>query len=254
MFNHASIRAALSEVPLVTRVVFFDTVGSTNDVARQLASQGAESGALVVADEQRAGRGRQGAQWHTPPGTALASSLLLRFDGVVPAERLALLGGLAAATAIEAVAGLPAAIKWPNDVWVAEHKVGGVLIESAFEGDRMCWAIIGIGINVNGQIDDRGFDYPAATLATLAGRKVDRLALLVAQVGAMSRWLVGLGMPGFIQAVDTRLLWRNRQVSVDDGEQHTVGTLLGLDAEGAIRLQLADGSTRSVATGTLRRA
>src|SRR4051795_3095557 len=99
-----------------------ETIGSTNDRARELAEAGAAHGTLVTADEQTAGRGQQGRAWATPPGVAIAASLVLReFD-----ELLLLRAGLAVAD----VVGAGALVKWPNDVWVDGRKVAWILAKS----------------------------------------------------------------------------------------------------------------------------
>src|SRR3954449_4480955 len=99
-----------------------EMVGSTNDRARELAEGGATHGTLVTAGEQTAGRGRQGRGWATPPGTAIAASLVLReFDDLLP---------LRAGLAVADVAGERARVKWPNDVWIDGRKVAGILVEA----------------------------------------------------------------------------------------------------------------------------
>src|SRR6478752_8713647 len=97
-----------------------DTIGSTNERARELAEEGAAHGTLVTADEQTAGRGRQGRTWQTPAGVAIAASLVLReFDDLLP---------LRAGLAVADVAGARSLVKWPNDVWVDGKKVAGILV------------------------------------------------------------------------------------------------------------------------------
>jgi BirA family biotin operon repressor/biotin-[acetyl-CoA-carboxylase] ligase len=112
------------------------SVGSTNDKARELAEQGAPHGTLVTASEQTAGRGRYGRVWVTPPGTAIAASIILRtFDGLLP---------LRAGLAVADLAGDAARVKWPNDVLLDGLKVAGILVEARAPE----WAVVGIGVNV----------------------------------------------------------------------------------------------------------
>src|SRR5438477_7138492 len=122
----------------------FRLVGSTNDVARDLAIAGAPSGTVVTADEQTAGRGRSGRAWSAPSRSALLASAILCPLG----ERHALLPlavPLAVCEAIESLAPVDCAVKWPNDVWSDEKKVAGVLIEARPPE----WAVIGIGVNLS---------------------------------------------------------------------------------------------------------
>jgi BirA family transcriptional regulator, biotin operon repressor / biotin---[acetyl-CoA-carboxylase] ligase len=112
------------------------SIGSTNARARELAQAGAPHGTAVTADEQTAGRGRQGRGWATPPGSALAVSLVIRD----PDPLLSLRAGLAVAD----LAGAGARVKWPNDVLVDGRKVAGVLVEGHLQEG---WAVLGIGVN-----------------------------------------------------------------------------------------------------------
>src|SRR5512147_720861 len=116
------ISSLFSDLPRISTIEHHATIGSTNDRARELAALGTPEIALVVADEQLAGRGRQGRSWYTPPGTALAFSLLLRPAITAhQAMRLTMLAGLAAVDGIEWATGLRLALKWPNDVVITFH-------------------------------------------------------------------------------------------------------------------------------------
>ena len=136
----------------VGEVRYFERLGSTNDEAATWAEQGAADMALVVADEQTAGRGRSGRTWITPPSAGLAFSLVLRPSGVERSEhilpRLTGLGALAVTEALHKVYRLPAQIKWPNDVLIYNRKVAGVLVEAHWFGEELSAMILGIGINV----------------------------------------------------------------------------------------------------------
>src|SRR5690606_3785950 len=130
---------------------YFDRLGSTNDEAARWADRGAPHLALVLADEQYAGRGRLGRQWFTPPGAALALSLVLRPR---PENRLAseqipfytALGALALSQALRRQLGLSPAIKWPNDVLLVGRKTAGILAEAQWQGDQVQAVILGIGV------------------------------------------------------------------------------------------------------------
>src|SRR5512145_2750896 len=117
MTSTSFLSLLLSDLPKISTAEHYTTIGSTNDRARELAALGTPEIALVVADEQLAGRGRQGRSWYTPPGTALAFSLLTRpAIAARHAMRLTMLAGLAAVEGIEQAAGLRLDLKWPNDV------------------------------------------------------------------------------------------------------------------------------------------
>jgi BirA family transcriptional regulator, biotin operon repressor / biotin---[acetyl-CoA-carboxylase] ligase len=127
-------------------------VESTMDLAHNLAAQGSPAGTAVVAEQQTGGRGSRGRAWHSPRG-GLWLSMVLRPPGAAGVELHALRVGLTVAEAIEATApGLSVAIKWPNDLMLGEGKVGGVLCEARWQGDRLAWVVAGIGINVSNPV------------------------------------------------------------------------------------------------------
>ncbi|MCU0634426.1 MAG: biotin--[acetyl-CoA-carboxylase] ligase, partial [Gemmatimonadaceae bacterium] len=138
----------------VPRVVAFTSVGSTMDVAHALAREGASDGTVVVADTQQAGRGRNGRPWRAPSG-GLWCSVLLRptaqqpFDGATLGV-FTLRIGLSLAVVLDDVIGgaSPAVrLKWPNDLWWSGGKLGGILTEAHWEGARLGWLVVGVGIN-----------------------------------------------------------------------------------------------------------
>jgi BirA family transcriptional regulator, biotin operon repressor / biotin---[acetyl-CoA-carboxylase] ligase len=150
--------------------------GSTNADLLREAQAGAGEGLVLVAETQTAGRGRLGRSWSSPPRAALACSVLLRPAGVPPAARawLPLLTGIAVAAALRAEAGVPAGLKWPNDVLVADRKIAGILAEA--HGDAI---VVGIGLNVT--LTAAELPVPGATSLLLEGAAcLDRERLLAA--------------------------------------------------------------------------
>ncbi|MES2995798.1 MAG: biotin--[acetyl-CoA-carboxylase] ligase [Verrucomicrobiota bacterium] len=154
---HVDFSAAAADFPDPFRLLVKDELASTNDEAGALARAGAPHGLVVLARSQTTGRGRRGARWFSADGDSLTFSVLLR-----PPEarefwpRLALAAGVAVARALAGY-GLRPGIKWPNDIWLDDKKVAGILVEG---GDQ--FAIVGIGLNVN----SRGFPPEVAELAT----------------------------------------------------------------------------------------
>ena len=136
--------------PFGRQIHYAPQVGSTNDIAKELAAQGAPEGALVITDEQTEGRGRMGRRWLAPPNTSLLMSLIFRPD-LPPdeANRLVMTVGLAAAEAIEAQTELTVNVKWPNDLLISGAKVAGILAESGLIADQLDYVVVGAGINVN---------------------------------------------------------------------------------------------------------
>ena len=157
-----------------------DRVASTNDLARARLESEVADGLVIVAEEQTAGRGRRGRTWISPPGTNLYVSVAVR-PRIASGEawQLGIAAALGAVAACEGVARLD--LKWPNDLVAAGgRKVGGLLVETIAEGDRLRGAVIGIGINVNWRSESMPAEIrdTATSLADLAGTDVDREALL----------------------------------------------------------------------------
>jgi BirA family biotin operon repressor/biotin-[acetyl-CoA-carboxylase] ligase len=151
---------------------------STNGRAKALAEAGAPHGTLVTADEQSAGRGRQGRVWTAPAGSAVLMSLVLReLDELLPlTAAVAICEGLPAGTA---------AVKWPNDVWVEGRKVGGILVEGR---PQEGWAVLGIGVNVTTESFPVELEESATSLQ-LAGVSTDVASVLDELLESLSRWL-----------------------------------------------------------------
>src|SRR5262249_44458087 len=177
-------------------VHWFAEVDSTMRVARDLARGGATEGTVVIAEAQTAGRGRLGRQWHSPAGTNLYCSIILRPPVAPPAvPQLALVAGVAAADAIAASTGERPAIKWPNDVLLRGRKVVGILTEMDAEVERVGHVVAGIGVNLNAPAASfpRALRAKAGSLLSLTGRRVDRAAfaarLLAAFEGCYARLL-----------------------------------------------------------------
>jgi BirA family biotin operon repressor/biotin-[acetyl-CoA-carboxylase] ligase len=241
------------------RIEWRAEVDSTQEVVRELARGGAEEGTVVIAEAQTAGRGRLGRTWHSPPGTNLYCSVLLR-PAVAPATvpQLALVAGLAVAEAIE-TCGLRPALKWPNDVLLDGRKVVGILTEMEAELERVRVVIVGIGVNVNTAADQ----FPpylretATSLAIAAGRPIDRgrftADLLAALEACYRRFLAG-GFPPLRDAWERRSVLTGRRVAVRAHDVEVAGEVAGIDDDGALRLVDESGAVRRVVAGevTLR--
>lgn len=240
--DEALLQAALAGLPL-GGLRFFSSIGSTNDEALAWAADGARDLSLVVADEQTAGRGRAGRRWHTPAGSALAFSLVLRPS---PLERTlpARMTGLAALATIQACQelGLHAQVKWPNDILLSGRKAAGILVESAWIGNALDAAVVGIGVNVAAAAVPpvAQLTFPATSLEGELGRVLDRMEVLRGILTALVAWRSRIGTAEFIQAWEDALAFRGQQVAVgQDGEPQLMGTLLGLEADGSLRLLAA---------------
>lgn len=208
---------------------------STNDRARELLEGGAPSGTVVTADEQTAGRGRQGRRWSAPPGAALLYSAILR-----PLDErhrlLPLAVPLAVCRAIESLAPVTCRVKWPNDVWIAERKVAGVLIEARPPE----WAVIGAGINL--AIADDEFPSQLRWPATSVGHGATPEAARGALDSALDDWVTA-SAGRVLAEFGRRDALRGREVGwagggdSPDGE----GRAAGIDEGGNLLVETASG-------------
>ena len=262
-----AIRRELRTNFMGREVVYYRSVGSTNEVAKGLAREGAAEGVLVIAEHQTAGKGRLGRRWLAPPRTSLLFSLLFRPRFLAPhqAQRLTMVCSLAVVEAVEEVAGLIAALKWPNDIILEGRKLGGILTELGMKGEGLDYVVVGIGLNVNLDFEARPPGVSEEEWATLAetatslsralGREVPRLPLLCRTVEAIEKRYVAL-REGHDPHAEwaSRLITLGRKVKVTTPEGVFQGLAEGVDAEGALLLRLEDGRRRRILAGdvTLR--
>jgi BirA family transcriptional regulator, biotin operon repressor / biotin---[acetyl-CoA-carboxylase] ligase len=207
---------------------------STNERARELAARGAPHGTLVTADEQSAGRGRQGRTWTAPPRTAILMSLLLR-DLDARQAVLPLAAAVAVCEACEEEARVSCELKWPNDVWIDRRKVAGILVEGR---PQEGWVVLGIGVNVDIPEDD----FPpelreTATSLLIADGARPLEELLGVLVDALGRWLEA-------PAEDVLSAWRERDAlkgqPIGWGEDGS-GVAAGIDDTGALLVDTDSG-------------
>jgi len=235
---------------------FARVTGSTNSDALAAARSGAPHGSVYFADEQLAGRGRGDHGWVSAAGEGLYVSVLLRPR--IPAARLPLLplaAGLAASEAIRAASGLAVDLRWPNDLLIGSRKTGGILVEMKIESEGSSFAVAGVGINVHQRVFSDGLATPATSLDLASGRTISRQALLVALLKFLEREASALGSPAGADAVVGRVekasTWVcGRSVRVH-GPQACQGVTAGLDENGFLRIQTAQGLV-TVQTGGLR--
>jgi BirA family biotin operon repressor/biotin-[acetyl-CoA-carboxylase] ligase len=235
---------------------YFETIGSTNDAAVDWAERETTDCLLVVADEQTQGRGRFGRKWFTYPGSSLAFSLVLHptlLEQTLSASlitRFTGLGSLGVSWVLQNQYALPAQIKWPNDVLVNRRKLCGVLTEACWIGDCLSYVVLGIGINIatNAVPPADIMLTPATSVEAVLGRKVDRLSLLLDVLSEILALRSHLMSEDFLRAWDNNLAFRGEWVKIGSPDQlgnttTTVseGRVLGLDTDGALRLQTHSG-------------
>jgi len=260
--SEGRIRAALTTDIFGRELVYLPSASSTNDVAKDLATQGAPEGTVVLADVQTAGRGRMRRRWVAPPGTCLLCSILFRPD-LPPAQahRLTMLCSLAAADVVTQVAELPVSLKWPNDLIVqspisnlqspAWRKLAGVLTETGVTGQRLDFVVVGVGINVNVEPDALPALAPDATsILAETGQEVDRAVLLAALLAGVETRYVRL-RAGESPRVEwaARLATLGQSVAVSTSEGALAGVAEAVDEDGALLLRTPDGLRHRLLAG-----
>jgi len=251
--NERTLRTSLCDLPL-GGIRYYSKLGSTNDTAFAWASAGAPDLGLVIANEQTAGRGRNGHRWFTPPGAALAFSLVLhpQPEGQDIIPLYAGLGAVAVATALEKHHNLKPVIKWPNDVLIQGCKIGGILAEASWLDDQLESMVLGIGVNISSKaVPEAEFlDFPATCLETASGKCVDRSALLHNILAELIDWRGHLGTDEFIHAWERWLAYRGEQVQVwAEGELLRAGRVSCLDRDGSLILEGLGGEVFSIRFG-----
>ena len=236
---------------------FFSTIDSTNTYAVRLARGGASEGTVVIADEQRGGKGRLGRSWVSPPGVNLYLSLILRpAVSTILIPQINLLAAVAVADTIIEVCGLSPSIKWPNDVLIDEKKVCGILAEMQTEAGIVQSVVLGIGVNINASLSA----FPpelldkASSLFLVGGKTVDRAVFTASLLTHLEKLYI-LWLEERFPAL--RSAWERhaagllgKQIIVAAPEGTIAGTVLGLDDDGALLLRDQDrGAVRRILAG-----
>jgi len=236
------------------RTIYYPSLTSTMETARQEAQQGAEEGTIVIADEQTTGRGRLKRIWLSPKGN-IALSVILR-PSIACLPSLIMLASLAVMHSIEAITGLKPQLKWPNDVLIRGKKVCGILIESKIQAGKVDYAIIGIGVNVNLRLTD----FPeivaiATSLSHELGTEVARLRLIQRLLVEIERlYLALLAGESLYEEWRDNLVTLGKMVHVKSGETVHEGIAESVARDGSLLLCCLDGSLIKILAGdvTLR--
>lgn len=230
------------------------TLDSTSSELLRRAAAGAPSGTVLLAEHQDAGRGRRGRAWHTPFAAQVCLSILWRFaPGPVALAGLSLAVGVAVQRALERLGCATTALKWPNDVVAGGRKLAGVLVEAGGEASGPCHAVVGVGLNV--QLDTTqaaAIDQPWIDLAALLGAaRPTRTRIAAALVDALLPALDDFSREGLAPFLPE---WRRHdalaghEVELVEGARYVPVAVLGIDAQGRLRVRDADGRERALAS------
>jgi BirA family transcriptional regulator, biotin operon repressor / biotin---[acetyl-CoA-carboxylase] ligase len=240
--------------------LYHEEVASTNAEARSLAIDGASEGTVVVAESQTAGRGRLGRRWLSPAGQGLLFSVVLRPPlPMSEVHLMTLVVACAAARAIESMTGVTIDVKWPNDLFSSDRKVGGILMEIGGTQDVVDWVVVGIGINVNTNLSElpATVSRTAGSIKSVSGAAVDRSELLARVLLHLDVEYTAALTLGFARALDgfrDRDYLLGRDISVQTKDGLVSGRAAGINEYGALIVKLSKERVRCFYSGdvTLR--
>ena len=241
------------------RIHHFFKVDSTNRVALELAHAGEPEGAVVLAEEQTAGRGRAGRTWHSERAVGIYVTLVLRPKlAPVQAPLLTMMAGLSAYTAIQTHSGLVVDLKWPNDLLIRGKKTGGILTEMHAEPGQVRFVIVGIGLNVNQEKFPGELGSVATSLRIESGRPQSRLELLVRLLREFendyNRFLTEGSAAVIERFTKVSSYAQGKRVRVSNGKDAFTGVTAGLGPEGLLQVQRDSGQVTTVIAGDVAEA
>ncbi len=245
----AAVREGLYTHVVARRILYYPELKSTMDEAARLADEGTVEGTVVIAERQSAGRGRQGRSWVSEPGNLLLSVLFRPRMEQLPL--ISMIGGVAAARAVRKTAGLNARIKWPNDLLLGGRKAAGILAESAIQGDSVCYAVLGIGVNVSLDVaESDGISAIATSVNAAAGHDVSRASLLRQLLLELDDLYIALSrsdspLPEWRSLLDTT----GHRVKATSGNETYAGLAEGVDDAGNLLLRLDGGRLITLTAG-----
>lgn len=233
-------------------VLHHNEVTSTQDVADKLARGGAEEGLVVIAEKQTSGRGRRGRTWSSPDKSGIYLSVLLRPDlKPIHIIQIPLVAGVAVARAIQSITPLKPSIKWPNDIYIGNKKVAGILTEVNCDIDTVHYIVLGIGINVN--TSTASFPKSIKTIATSISsehkQKISRVSLLRQFLVEFEKVYIEFIAHGF-SAIAPQ--WKNynntigSHIKVSEGSKVITGKALDIDDDGFLIIESDDGEIKRI--------
>ncbi len=249
----ADMERALKTKLVGRKIELLAETESTNILAMEAAARGAPEGTVIVAETQTAGKGRLGRQWVSPRGNIYMSIILRPPFPPHKAPLVTLMAAVAAASAIRKYTGLRAEIKWPNDIFIGDKKLGGILTEMSAEPDRVRHIVLGIGINVNMDMSFLPQDVAEAATSLMKEKseRIDRTGLLIELLRELDKWydvllkkeaLVLDEWNGMNMTIGRRVVAAGLSEKIE-------GVAHGIDHEGKLIIRLDDGSLRTVAAG-----
>ena len=253
-YGESELRSRIRTVWAGSELHFYRITGSTNLLAKQAGEEDAPHGALFVADEQTAGRGRRGRSWQSPPGANIYFTILLRPDFAPDqASMLTLVMAHSVACAIHRLTGLEPSIKWPNDVLLEGKKVCGILTEMSVEREYIHYVVCGVGINVVSQDFPEGIREHAIAVEEVYGQAVSKGALLQYVMEDFERdydaFVAAGDLTPLLESYNGMLVNRDRRVRVLDPKGEWEGIARGINAGGELLVEGIEGGIQNIFAG-----
>ncbi|MDZ7697831.1 MAG: biotin--[acetyl-CoA-carboxylase] ligase [Deltaproteobacteria bacterium] len=234
-------------------IAYFMEIDSTNARAKDMASEGAAEGTVVVAEKQTGGRGRKGRDWFSPPMGGIYCSLILRPE--FPPEdgpKITFLSAVAAAEALGRFMSSGLTIKWPNDILANGKKIAGILTEMTSEMDAINYVVVGIGINVNTHAFPGDIQQKATSLLRETNERFSRVAILRAYLEAQEKWYNLFKKEGFEPILEkwaTMAPIVGKAVRIEMVDRTIEGKVRGIDPDGVLIVEDKDGAAHRIISG-----
>ena len=240
--NQESLKQNLAGKFIGHQLHYYEEIDSTNDEAFRLGVNGAQEGTVVLADSQTKGKGRLQRSWHSPAGSNIYTSIILRPQiDQARAPQISLLAGVAVAEVLEIYCPGRIQLKWPNDVLIDGKKVCGILSQLKTKVNEIDFIVLGMGININiscNQFPPEIFNL-ATSLAIETGREFSRLELIISLYENLAKWYMQLLQNGFVPIKEKWLSLTpmiGKSVQVMFREEAVSGKAIGLDEDGSLLL------------------
>jgi BirA family biotin operon repressor/biotin-[acetyl-CoA-carboxylase] ligase len=255
----------VSVMPLLSNIEVFQTINSTNTYARELAERNSVSGSVILAEQQTAGRGRRGKSWISPFAANIYLSIVWDFEqGAQALEGLSLAVGVAVKRALTAYGLEAVKLKWPNDIYVEQKKLGGILLEMIGDPAGHCTVVVGVGLNVSmpafqAKVIDQAWTDVNTELQALqsgaAGAQIpsrNKLAAgLISEILPLLNTFQGLGFGAYRDEWQAADAFYDQPAVISTPKQSIAGVVKGVDTNGALRLELDGGRIESFIGGEL---
>lgn len=252
--NAEKIKNLLGSSLFSKNILIYNSLSSTNNTAIDLYKQGAVDGTVILTEEQTAGRGRMNRKWLSPAKENILVSILLKPEiKVENIYSLTLALAVAGIDTVKKTSGLNPMIKWPNDIYLNNKKLAGILTEFKIRGKYPAYVILGMGLNVNWNPDkEKKMLFSSTSIFNETGKVTSRnqlIAGILKHFEKMYNDIINERMEDFNNRCNILSLLTGKDVSVDTGEGNIKGKAIGIDKDGGLLLEGQDGNIMKILNG-----